>query len=1001
MANLKFKGVSRTKIDFSTYSVTSSTLYSTSTFTGTAFSAATSTSGVTVMVGDEPSHVRTTNFQTYSKISFGAPGGTQFYGIAWFKDKFIAVGNSNNIYTSDQNGTSWTFVPHAIYGSMTINWKGIAVSSNRVVIVGTNSGGNLVIQSSADGVTWTDVTPWDVYNNIGYQSLTSVADIIIYDGTKFIVIANSGLLLNSVDGVTWTASLGVTARGAGEWLIFYTGNKYVATKAGVLNTSTDGTNWTQISNLFINSTYQNLYKVVCIDTFVYGMSYTSDFFSTDGGATWSTVQSADSNFPTYGNGHRLAYNYAPSKILVYGQDTTGTSVITRLEQVYKYGSDAANTYTNKALSGTSLEARGNYFKLADKFSLEFFIKPTSIPSQQFQFITTTSTTSPYSEINSGQTYGVRAYLNSTGSTAGLLALTNGGFGANGVIPLLLNKWNHVCFCRKGSYDWEAYVNNNSQILNLYLSSGYTSKAAYGEWHYRSYGQGYGTLYPIGNSNYVYMYVNGVLVDQFPDLQGNPFFAHGDLQNQYSLTANANALNFNLNTVAQIANIKCDIYNCDYPAGAATITVPSKNQSINATFTSLIVKENVLGGVVSGSLINTSTSVVPGPFSEVAKNSAMSSGEFDTNLLSLNYNKLENSGYTAGSVLYANNDSTLLSLAIGSTGNILTAGASAVLWQVANKTPVDVQLFSTAGTSTWIKPSGAKLVHVVLIGGGGGGGSGTRISPSYTSTGGTGGGAGGRIEFILNAASVSSTVSVTVGQGGAGGVPDIAQNAYAGSTGGDSLFGMYAAQGGIGGLASYSFGNGNYITRQARGGISQHAFVYDGSRDGRYSLSNSASTNGEMLGYGSFNAASSNPALYTLYTAVGGANGYFGPGGGGGGGGWTGSSATPYLGTHGGLGGIAIANNTADYNIVGSGGTAGSTFGASGTTSTSQAQLDNLLIGGNGGGGGSSSATGSAGNGGDGFRGGGGGGGGVTAFSGASGGRGGTGGTGQVLVITYF
>lgn len=111
-----------------------------------------------------------------------------------------------------------------------------------------------------------------------------------------------------------------------------------------------------------------------------------------------------------------------------------------------------------------------------------------------------------------------------------------------------------------------------------------------------------------------------------------------------------------------------------------------------------------------------------------------------------------------------------------------------------------QLFT--GNGTWTVPAGLRLAYVTVVGGGGSGGS-----SSYTLQAGGGGGSGGmvyRLPFFLD--TVLTSVSVTVGLGGA--------STLGPNPGGNSTFGSYiTCTGGTGGIE----GRGNPDFTDGEGG----------------------------------------------------------------------------------------------------------------------------------------------------------------------------------------
>lgn len=105
----------------------------------------------------------------------------------------------------------------------------------------------------------------------------------------------------------------------------------------------------------------------------------------------------------------------------------------------------------------------------------------------------------------------------------------------------------------------------------------------------------------------------------------------------------------------------------------------------------------------------------------------------------------------------------------------------------------VTIFTSSGTYT--KPAGLKRMKVTLVAGGGGGGGCDAISGSIA---GFGGSAGGISVKVIEAASLASSETVTIGAGGGGSTG----NTTAG-TGGTSSFGAHcSATGGAGGFYAH-------------------------------------------------------------------------------------------------------------------------------------------------------------------------------------------------------
>lgn len=204
-------------------------------------------------------------------------GRGQYFGAAWGKDRFVAVGVSGIISLS-KNGSDWTDVFSAKCNNYTgIYWDGqrfiaigdkcsISVSTDggvwtnsgygsflqlnslawngkRYVAVGgqqfMRSSGGIII-SSPDLVHWTEYTGMeDINNETAYgNEVNGVAS----DGNQFVAVQGSGRILSSGDGTDWSVALSVNNANLTD--ILWDGKNFIAVGySGAVLVSKDGRHW--------------------------------------------------------------------------------------------------------------------------------------------------------------------------------------------------------------------------------------------------------------------------------------------------------------------------------------------------------------------------------------------------------------------------------------------------------------------------------------------------------------------------------------------------------------------------------------------------------------------------------------------------------------------------------------------------------------------------------------------------------------------------------------
>jgi hypothetical protein len=144
---------------------------------------------------------------SWTAVTDSTFGTSTIYGITYAAGKFVAVGASGKMAYST-NGTTWTAVTDSKFSTDTINGitYGGSTGKEKFIAVG-GSLGSFTIAYSTDGINWTRIS--QRLSGSGLGGLNKVA----WGGNKFVAVADSGVMLFSIDGTYWAKIDGGTGTG--------------------------------------------------------------------------------------------------------------------------------------------------------------------------------------------------------------------------------------------------------------------------------------------------------------------------------------------------------------------------------------------------------------------------------------------------------------------------------------------------------------------------------------------------------------------------------------------------------------------------------------------------------------------------------------------------------------------------------------------------------------------------------------------------------------------
>lgn len=244
----------------------------------------------------------------------GYPVGQPAYDASWGNSKYLVLSTGNHFYSSTDL-SSWSYVVST--GVTATQLNGMTFGAGLFVVIG-NSG---VIQSSADGITWTTRT----------SGTTETLRKIYFINSTFWVIGENRTLLSSADGITWSAISFNTGVSAHDFMSLSYGNGvYVisARNGGTGNYIYRSSTATSNSWTYYNSpmtVIESINRVEFLNDKFWGFIVGNNIYTSSDGITWTNIRASvvltqpDLTTTSFGSGHQIFNGiYDGSKYIFYG-----------------------------------------------------------------------------------------------------------------------------------------------------------------------------------------------------------------------------------------------------------------------------------------------------------------------------------------------------------------------------------------------------------------------------------------------------------------------------------------------------------------------------------------------------------------------------------------------------------------------------------------------------------------------------------------------------------
>lgn len=286
------------------------------------------------------------------------PATTSTASMRWRKPFAADEGLKPGIRVAEKNQSMVSPARASTYIN-TLGVSGIAANSTTLVAVGKGaaSGSTTTNLTSPDGVTWT------VRSTLASQPWEDV----VWNGTKFVAVANSGVASHSSDGITWTGGAAIPGGSASNAIIVFNGKTYgfstnVAT-ASYGESSDSGATWS-------TKTAPTSIPIAKLGTAVIGnvMYNIRDnvLYSTTDGTNWTLVKTFDKigaftaapNF-VVGNSKALIVGYFLGPTIVTSVSKNGGATWTQFAAL-RFANLPTESASTAGTSTSTISGRADY-----------------------------------------------------------------------------------------------------------------------------------------------------------------------------------------------------------------------------------------------------------------------------------------------------------------------------------------------------------------------------------------------------------------------------------------------------------------------------------------------------------------------------------------------------------------------------------------------------------------------------------------------------------------